>query len=245
MNDLEGKVVVVTGGSRGIGRAIVSAALARGARVATCARQIDEQRAEAGDGRLLTAAANVASESDVERFFDRVIDAWDRVDVVVNNAGINRDGLLVHTTADSFDEVIATNLTAAFLVARRAVQEFLGQGEGGRIVSVSSLSQQGATSQAAYAASKGGLIGLTRTIAKEYGKRGIVANLVAVGLVDTELSRKIPDVFRKHLVDTAPLRRAGTADEIARVVLWLASGRAGYVNGETVHASGGLVDVPL
>jgi len=242
VNDLEGKVVVVTGGTRGIGRAVVDAALARGARVAMCGRGAPE---EAGDERLLSVQADVASEPDVERLFDRVIERWDRVDVVVNNAGINRDELLVRTSAASFDEVIAINLTGAFLMCRRAVQEFLAQGEGGRIVSVGSLSQYGATSQAAYAASKGGLVGLTRTLAKEYGSRGVVANLVTVGLVDTELSSKIPGHYRTFFMDRAPLRRAGTPDEVARVILWLASARAGYVNGETVHVSGGLTDVPL
>jgi 3-oxoacyl-[acyl-carrier protein] reductase len=240
------RVWVVTGGSRGIGRAVVLDRAARGDQVVFCARTLgpesDEVVAAAG-GRATALAADVAREADVEALFDLAVELHGQVDVVVANAGINRDALLVHLTAEVFDEVIAVNLTGAFLCARRAVQEFLGQGEGGRLVFVSSLSQQGATSQAAYAASKGGLSGLARTIAKEYGGKGIAANLVAVGLVDTALSRGIPDGFRKLLRDSAPLRREGTLEEVARVVAFLAE--AGYVNGETVHASGGLWDVPL
>jgi 3-oxoacyl-[acyl-carrier protein] reductase len=240
------RVWVVTGGSRGIGRAIVLDAAARGDRVVFCARTLGPESdavVAASDGRALAVAADVAREADVEALFDRALEAHERVDVVVANAGVNRDELLVHMSAEVFDEVIAVNLTGAFLVARRGVQEMLAQGEGGRLVFVSSLSQRGATSQTAYAASKGGLQGLARTIAKEYGGKGIAANLVAVGLVDTALSRGIPDGYRRFLLEQAPLRRAGTPEEVARVVAFLA--RAGYVNGETVHVSGGLEDVPL
>jgi len=253
VNDLEGKVIVVTGGSRGIGRAIVLAAVSKGARVVFCARKIDREAQEVlaevdrlgGAGRALAVPADVSREADVEALFDQTIDAFERVDVAINNAGINKDDLLVRLPVEIWDEVIATNLTSAFLVSRRAVSEFLAQGEGGRIVSLSSLSQTGATSQSAYAASKGGLIGLTRTIAKEYGRRGIFANLVAVGYVETQLSAKIPDFARRYLIESCPQRRAASVDEIASVVLLLASNRLTYVNGETIFASGGLVDIPL
>ncbi len=247
------RVAIVTGGTRGIGRAIVLELLEAGARVAFCARAlgaeaetlVSEAERRFGPGKAKAFRANVANEADVEALFDRTLDAFDRVDVLVNNAGINRDAMLVYTENDVFDDVVATNLTACFLTMRRAVSEFLAQGEGGRIVSVSSLSQQGATSQAAYAASKGGLIGLTRSVAKEYGHKDIVANLVAVGLVDTDLSRKLPGELRRFLVETAPLRREGTPAEIARVVRYLCSENARYINGETIHATGGLLDVSL
>jgi len=249
--ELRGKVVLVTGGSRGIGRALVLAASAAGANVAFCARTVgaaaDEVVREAeilgGAGSLLAITADVADESDVEALFEAVIDRFGHVDVVINNAGINRDALLVQTSVEDFDEVIATNLTGTFLVCRQAVQEFLAQGEGGRIVSISSISQHGATSQAAYAASKGGLLGLTRTIAKEYGHKNVVANLVTVGYVETDLTRDIDDTLRGTLVDHTPLRRTGRPDEIAAVVRFLASPRAGYINGEAICAAGGLREV--
>jgi 3-oxoacyl-[acyl-carrier protein] reductase len=246
--DLDEKVVLVTGGTRGIGRAVVEGALARGARVALCARTIGTE-AEAivarASGRAIAVATDVAREADVEALFDATIDAFGKVDAAICCAGVNRDDLLVRLPTEVFDEVIAVNLTGVFLVARRAIAEFLAQGEGGRIVSIGSLSQGGATSQASYAASKGGLSGLTRTIAKEYGRRGIAANMVVAGFVETELSSRIPDFARRYLVDSCPLRRAASAEEVAAAALFLASPRASFLNGEAIHATGGLVDIPL
>lgn len=244
--------IVVTGGSRGIGRAVVLAAAADGARVAFCARTLgpaaDAVVAEAeqltGPGRVLAVRADVSRECDVEALFDKVIDRFGRVDAVVSNAGINRDALLVQTSTVDFDAVVATNLTGAFLVCRRAVQEFLAEGDGGRIVCIGSVSQYGATSQAAYAAAKGGLGGLTRSIAKEYGHKGVRANLVVVGYVDTDLTADIDPALRKVVADATALRRTAHPDEIADVVRFLVSPRSSYVNGAAVHAGGGLQEVP-
>ena len=212
--------------------------MAEGARVATMART-----AEPRDD-VLVVPGDASVEACVERFVDTALDRFERVDAVIHVAGINRDALLVHASAASFDEVLATNLTGAFLLARRAIHEFLAAGEGGRIVLVGSLSDRGMTSQAAYAASKGGLRGLARTITKEYGHKGIAANLVVPGLVDTEMTRDLPDRFRE-LGLAAPLRRAGRPEEVASVALWLASPAASFVNGETLYASGGLMELNL
>ena len=249
----DGKVVVVTGGSRGIGRAIVLGALERQASVVFCGRSLGEASDEvlaAADAlgardRLLAVEADVSKESDVEALFDQTLERFDRVDAAVNNAAISRDDLLLRMPTEVFDEVIANNLTAPFLVSRRAVQEFLGQGEGGAIVNIGSLSQNGATSQAAYSASKGGLQGLTRSIAKEYGRRGVRANVVVGGYVQTRMSDQIPEAFRTFLIDHCPQRRLGEPEEVADVALFLASERASFINGESIHATGGLVDVPL
>jgi NAD(P)-dependent dehydrogenase (short-subunit alcohol dehydrogenase family) len=247
---LEEKVVLVTGGTRGIGRAIVLEAAAAGARVAFCGRtagaEMDAVAAElerlAGPGRVLARACDVTREEQVEALFDATLETFGRVDVSIHNAGINRDELLVYSSTEVFEEVLATNLTGAFLVSRRAVQEYLAAGEGGRILFTGSLSDKGATSQTAYSASKGGLRGLCRTIAKEYGHKGIYANMVVVGLVDTQLSANLPPQGRQLFLN-GPLRRPGAPEEIAAAMLYLASPRASFINGEALYASGGLVEV--
>ncbi len=247
---LEGRVILVTGGSRGIGRAIVRGAVARGAQVAFCCRSLGadseitvrEAQDLGGADSVLAVEGNVASEPDVERFVDYAIERFGRFDAVIHNAGIRRDQLLVQSSADVFDDVLATNLTGAFLIARRAVQEYLAEGAGGRVVFLGSLSDRGFISQAAYSASKGGLRGLARTIAKEYGHRSVFANIVVAGLVETAHTADLPERLRQLLL-AAPLRRAGQADEVAAAALYLASPRAGFINGETLYASGGIMEV--
>jgi 3-oxoacyl-[acyl-carrier protein] reductase len=250
--ELDGKVMVVTGGSRGIGRAIVLGAIARGARVAYCARKIapatqdreqDKETALPTD-RVLAVRCDVSQESDVEELFDATLNAFGKVDLVVNNAGTNFDDLIISMSPQDWDAVLATNLTGAFLVSRRAVKEFLARGVAGRIVSITSVAQNGANSNAGYAASKGGLAGLTRAIAEEYGHAGIRAHAVVSGFVETELTREVPPGVRQSLVDMSPQRRAAKDSEIASVVLFLASSRSWIANGEAVYVSGGLLDAP-
>ena len=250
--DLEGKVVVVTGGSRGIGRDIVLGAVARGAQAAFCAREIGrdaqavkkEAERHGRAGQVIAIRADISQEDDVEALFDATLSAFGKVDVVVNNAGIDRANLLVSLSVQDWDEVIATNLTGAFLASKRAIQEFLATGEGGRIVTLGSIAQHGMQSSASYAASKAGLVGLTRAIAKEYGSKGIYANLVVAGYVDTELTRHMPDLLKRVLVESCPQWRKASAEEIASVVLFLASNRALCINGEAIHASGGSIEIP-
>lgn len=247
---LEGKCLLVTGGSRGIGRAIVLAAVERRAKVAFCARALGEDSdatvAEAerigGKGCALAVAADCSVEADVERFVDAALERFKSIDAIIHNAGINRDALLVQSTLASFNEVLSANLTGGFLLSRRAVQEFLSTGTAGRIVFIGSVSDQGLTAQTAYAASKGGLHGLARTLAKEYGHRLIATNTVVVGLVDTQMTAHLPDRFRKMALDN-PMRRTGLPSEVASVALFLASPRATFINGETLYASGGLQEL--
>jgi NAD(P)-dependent dehydrogenase (short-subunit alcohol dehydrogenase family) len=155
---------------------------------------------------------------------------------------VSRDQLLVHAEVAAFDEVVAVNLTGAFLLARRAVSEFLAEGDGGRLVFVGSFSDRGMTSQAAYAASKGALRGLALTLAKEYGHKGIFTNVVVPGMIDTAMTADLPDDVRA-LALQAPLRRAGRPEEVADVALYLASRRASFLNGEVLYASGGLTEL--
>jgi len=250
---LEGAVVVVTGGSRGIGREIVLGAVAQGAQVVFCARRVGpEARAVEEEAerlgrvdRAVALRADVACEADVNGLFEAAFQAFARVDVVVNNAAISLAHLLVSTPLEAWEQVIGTNLTGAFLVARRAVRAFLDQGRGGRIISVGSVTQYGAPSNAGYAASKGGLRGLTQSIAREYGERQIQAFLVAGGYADTAIMADAPEL-RQRVVRANPLARLATPAEIASVVLFLAACQApDLLNGEVWHVSGGLIDPPV
>jgi NAD(P)-dependent dehydrogenase (short-subunit alcohol dehydrogenase family) len=254
MNDLEGTTVLVTGGSRGIGRQIVLGALERGAQVVFCARElgqdVEEMKERAGsfegERRVAAVRADISQERDVEGLFDTALNAFGRIDVVINNAGVSRAQMLVWLETPSWNEVIATNLTGAFLVSRQAVKQFLSQGRDGKIISVGSVMQFGAESNASYAASKGGLIGLTHTIAQEYGPSGITANLVVAGYADVGLMQDVNASFTRLVVEACPQKRLASASEIASVILFLASRRGRLIkNGEAVFASGGLIDPPV
>ena len=247
---LQNKVVLVTGGSRGIGRQIVLGAVACGARVVFCARtltagaqDLQEIGGLAGSAQVLAVRADVGCEGDVDMVFDTAIQAFGRVDVVVNNAGVSREALLLSLPAETWDQVLATNLTGAFLVSRRAIRAFLQQGQGGTIVSIGSVMQNGAPSNASYAASKGGLVGLTRSIARQYGSLGISAHLVIAGAVETELTRDVPEAMRKAVIEACPLKRQAQAHEIASAVLFLVSRPASLSNGEALYVAGGLREV--
>lgn len=249
---LEDKVLVVTGGTRGIGRAIVLGAVEQGARVVFCGRQVSDEalrvQAEAEarvPGSARGVAADIAHEADVDHLFATTLDIFGRIDVAINNAAISRENLLVAMPVEDWDAVIAVNLTGSLLVARRALRTFLERGDGGRIVSVGTLAQHGAPGNTSYAASKGGLVGLTRAIARQYGDVGIFANMVVTGYVETALSAELPAFAKRALIDACPMRRAGSPEEIARAVLFLASDRASGLNGQMVYASGGLLEVPL
>jgi len=244
---LAGSVLVVTGGSRGIGRSIVLGAVARGARVIFCSRSLgDESEAveRAAGGAALAVEAHVTREADVERLFDRAVARYGPVDAVVNNAAVSRAGLLTATTTPTWDEVVSTNLTGVFLMTRQAIRHFLRR-DGGQIVSIGTLSQFGARGNTSYAASKGGAAGLMRMVARQYGGRGIRANLVIPGYVETQLSAELSDADKRVLVDACPLRRPGSPDEIAGAVLFCAGRESGRLNGNAVYATGGMLEVPL
>ena len=254
MSDLEGTTFVVTGGSRGIGREIVLGALERGAQVVFCAREpgpdVEAIKAHArsfeSERRGLGVRADVSQERDVEDLFDTALSAFGSIDIVINNAGISRAQMLVWLETPSWNEVIATNLTGAFLVSRQAIRHFVAQGRGGKIISVGSVTQSGTESNASYAVSKGGLVGLTRAIAREYGPRGITANLVVAGYADGGLMQDVSAAFTRLVAEACPQKRLASAGEIASVILFLASSRGQPIrNGEAVFAAGGLIDPPV
>jgi len=243
---LSGQVAVVTGGSRGIGEAIVRRLAAEGAHVyatyhrsAERAQQLEsELRAQGYAVQFLPA--NVASEEDVERCIEQIRREAGRLDILVNNAGVTLDRLLVRMTLQEWEEVIATNLRGAFLWSRAAVRLMLPQ-RSGRIINIGSVvGILGNPGQANYAASKAGLIGFTRALAKELASRNILVNCVAPGYVETAMTKQLPEAQRRALQEAVPLGRVAAPEEIAAVVAFLASPEASYITGQTIVVDGGM-----
>ncbi len=228
------RVVLVTGGSKGIGRGIAARLQARGHRVAATFRSGDVP-----DG-VLGVACDVTDPDQVESAFAEVERARGPVEVVVANAGITRDGLLMRMRDEDWDAVIATNLTGAFRVARRAARGMV-KARFGRVVLISSVvGQLGSAGQVNYAASKSGLVGLARSLARELGSRGVTANVVAPGFITTEMTAELGEDLQAKYAEQIPLGRMGTVDDVAGVVEFLVSDAGGYVTGALVPVDGGL-----
>jgi len=226
--------VLVTGGNRGIGLATARALAAQGHRVAVT------HRSSGAPDDLLGVRCDVTSSEDVDRAFGEVEAAQGPVEVLVSNAGITEDQLLLRMSEESFTRVLDANLTAAFRVAKRASRGML-KGRFGRLVFVSSVvGLSGGAGQANYAASKAGLVGFSRSLARELGSRGITSNVVSPGFVDTDMTAELGDARRAELLKTIPLGRTATADEIAGVVAFLASDASAYVTGAVLPVDGGL-----
>ena len=225
--------ILVTGGNRGIGLATARHLSAQGHRVAVTYRSAPP------DG-LLAVRCDVTSSEDIDRAFGEVETAQGPVEVVISNAGITQDGLLLRMSEPAFTEVLDTNLTAAYRVAKRASRAML-KARWGRLIFVSSVvGLSGGAGQVNYAASKSGLIGLSRSIARELGSRGITSNVVSPGYVETDMTADLPAARREELLRTVPLGRTATADEVAAVIGFLSSDAAGYVTGAILPVDGGL-----
>jgi 3-oxoacyl-[acyl-carrier protein] reductase len=239
-------VVLVTGASRGIGRAIARHFGRAGARVGINYRQNASAAADTAaevaalGGEALLLPGDASDARDVASFFGKLLAEWERIDVLVNNAGIVRDTLLLRMSDEDWDQVLDTNLRSAFLCTRAALRPMLRQ-RSGRIINVASISGiRGNAGQANYAASKAGLIGLTKTIAREVASRGITVNAIAPGLIETDITTGMPEKARQALIEQIPLGRMGTPDEVAAVVEFLASANAGYLTGQAIVLDGGL-----
>jgi NAD(P)-dependent dehydrogenase (short-subunit alcohol dehydrogenase family) len=232
--DGSARTVLVTGGNRGIGLALARAFAANGDRVA-----ITHRGNEAPDG-LFGVRCDVTSADDVEAAFTAVEAELGPVEILVANAGITDDMLLLRMTEDSFARVLDTNLAGAYRVAQRAAKGMLRQRRGRLIFISSVVALVGSPGQANYAASKAGLIGLARSIARELGSRSITANVIAPGFIETDMTAGLGEARQKDILASVPLRRYGTADEVAAAALYLASPAAGYVSGVVLPVDGGL-----
>ncbi len=242
---LAGRVAVVTGGSRGIGAAIAALLAEAGAAVVVSGRDADRLERTAKDleatgASIATVIADVASREDCERLVDTAKQRFGRLDVLVNNAGITRDGLVVRMKDDDWDRVMETNLRGAFLMTRAAAKVMMRQ-KSGRIINIASVAgAMGNAGQANYSAAKAGLIGLTKSTARELAHWSILVNAVAPGLIATDMSAAIPEAAREALLAQVPLGRIGTAREVAEVVRFLAGEGAAYITGQVLHVNGGL-----
>jgi len=245
VSELRGKVAIVTGGSRGIGAAIAVLLAERGAAVVVSGRDEDRLKAAVqameADGRaVLGVVADAAHREDAERLVEAARSQFGRLDVLVNNAGITRDALLVRMKDDDWDRVMEINLRGAFLMTRAAGRVMMRQ-RSGRIVNITSTAGvMGNAGQANYSAAKAGLIGLTKATARELAHWHILVNAVAPGLIETDMAASIPPAAREALLGQVPLGRIGTVREVAEMVGFLAGDGAAYVTGQVFHVNGGL-----
>lgn len=244
-DDTPQRIAVVTGASRGIGRAIALRQAAAGRRVVLISRSegpLAEVRAEieSAGGAASVVAVDVADTGAFQSAIDGVIEEFGRLDVLVNNAGITRDGLVMRMSDEDFEIVLRTNLTSAFVACRSASRAMM-KNRFGRIVNIASTSGVvGNPGQANYAASKAGLIGLTKSLAKELGSKGITANVVAPGFVETDMTASLGEAVRSRVVDLMAVKRLGTPEDIAAAVAYAASDEAGYLTGQVLCVDGGL-----
>ena len=243
MGKLDGKVAIVTGASRGIGAAIVRKLADEGAQVVACARSI-----ETCDGAAMCQKVDVSNSAQVDACVKATLDKFGKVDILVNNAGITKDGLLMRMSDDDWNQVLDINLKGTFLFTRAVSRPMMknkaadGAQLGGAIVNITSVvGITGNAGQANYTASKGGVIALTKTTAKELGSRNIRCNAVAPGFIESKMTEGLSEEIKKSCMDSIPLKRFGNVDDIAKAVAWLCGDDSSYVTGQVISVNGGMI----
>jgi len=243
---MDQQVAVITGSARGIGKAIAEKLARQGFKIVICDIVTDQVQSTVKDIAQLGADAigvkvDVTRANEVENLFQETIKAFDRVDVLVNNAGITRDGLLIRMSESDWDAVIAVNLKGTFNCTKAAARIMMKQRKG-KIINISSVvGVMGNVGQANYSASKGGVISLTKSAAKELAPRGVTVNAVAPGYIETEMTKALPDEVKESFLKLIPLKRPGSPDDVAEVVAFLASPASDYITGQVIHIDGGMV----
>jgi len=247
MYSFNDKTVLVTGGSRGIGKAIIKAFAESGANVVInyvssekAANDLVNEITAAG-GKALAVKADVSQFADAEKLVERAIEAFGKIDVLINNSGITKDNLMLRMTEDDFDKVIDVNLKGTWNMCKNITRHFL-KNRAGTIINITSVvGLIGNPGQANYVASKAGVIGLTKTLAKEFGSRNIRVNAVAPGFIDTEMTSELPEHVKQHYLGQIPLARFGSTEDIANACLFLASDQSTYITGQVISVNGGMI----
>ena len=246
MEGLKDKVAIVTGGGKGIGKAIVQELAFRGCRIVIPDIDIESAKRVAGEieksgGEAVAFKADVSSSAEVEEMIGKVIEKYGRIDILVNNAGITRDNLLMRMSEEEWDLVLKINLKSAFLCTKHVIRHMMKQ-RSGKVVNISSVvGVMGNAGQVNYASSKAGLIGLTKSAAKEVASRNVQVNAVAPGYIETEMTVNLPEEIKKGFLANIPLKRPGSPEDVARVVSFLVSPDSDYVTGQVIHVDGGLL----
>lgn len=244
--NVKDKVIIVTGSSRGIGLAIAETLAENGAKVVVSstkqetAESVAKKLADDHGVETLGIGVNVSEEASVQNLIAKTLERFERIDVLVNNAGITRDNLLLRLKAEDWQDVLNTNLNSVFYSTKAVLKPMLKQ-KGGRIINIASVvGVIGNPGQSNYAASKAGVIGFTKSIAKEYAKKGLIANVVAPGFIQTDMTDALPEDYLESIINEVPMGRLGAADDISKLVLFLSSEYASYMTGQVFTIDGGL-----
>jgi len=244
--DLKGKIAIVTGSSKGIGMAIIQELARCGANVVVSGRNLErikqvQNEVEKIGAEAIAVAADVSDLEQASNLVNKTLEKWERVDILVNNAGITRDNLIMRMSAEDWNEVLQTNLTGAFNCIKSVTRQMMKQ-RGGCIINITSVvGLMGNAGQANYAASKAGIIGLTKSVARELCSRSITCNAVAPGYIETEMTGRLDEKIKENLKLQIPLGRIGSVGDVAKVVAFLASENASYITGQVINVDGGLL----